>query len=256
MAEQNLNETNQAVPENIVDLIKKCLALSESPNEFEAELAMSKAQELLLKYNLSMSQIKDVPTDDADLAELIDCRLDIESGSWLRILYSRISALNYCKVVGLSSEKKISVLGRHVNVLATIEMAQWLQSQIERLCFEACNTDFRPLNNYGRYESKRSFKKAFCFGIVARVYERLQELQNASIASNNTARGLIIRLDQETKEFVIKVFPNLTSSHYSLSSSSGYEVGKQYADRVSIIRPSQSISSGQLSLSSGGKYNA
>ncbi len=42
----------------IIEKIKRLLALAESDNENEAKLAMEKANELLLKYNLSSSQVE------------------------------------------------------------------------------------------------------------------------------------------------------------------------------------------------------
>ena len=43
--------------ESLLDMIRRLLAFSSSPNEHEARLAMSKAQELLLKHGLSMAEI-------------------------------------------------------------------------------------------------------------------------------------------------------------------------------------------------------
>jgi len=43
---------------DIIEKIQKLLALANSSNENEAKLAAAKAQELLIKYNLSMSQIE------------------------------------------------------------------------------------------------------------------------------------------------------------------------------------------------------
>ena len=79
-------------------------------------------------------RFKDLPDADADLAELIDCYVEkVKTDTWLRLLYSDVAALNFCKVIGHPVDKRISILGRMVNVLATIEMAQWLQSQIVNL---------------------------------------------------------------------------------------------------------------------------
>lgn len=237
------NQSNQTVPDNIVELIHKCLALSESLNEFEAELAMSKVQELLLKYNLSIDTIKDLPPADDDLAQLIDCYVEVNPTSWYRYLYNEVSALNYCKVIGHGNNKNISILGRMVNVQSTIEMTQWLISQIERLSLEASRAEFNP---------SRSFKTSFCFGCAKRVYERLVELQNEIISSNNTARGLIVRLDQETREWVKANYPLLVhGTKYNIGSSDGFQTGQTYGDRVSVIRPSMSIEDGRLKLNSG-----
>lgn len=61
--------------DKISDLIRKCLALADSPNESEAEAAMSKAQELLEKYNLSMEEVK---LRDQDSIEMIEGQLQEE----------------------------------------------------------------------------------------------------------------------------------------------------------------------------------
>ena len=55
--------------EKIQEKIKKLLALSSSPNEAEAALAMEKAHELLKTYNLSLSQISINEEDDAGIIE-------------------------------------------------------------------------------------------------------------------------------------------------------------------------------------------
>lgn len=44
--------------ENIIEKINKLLALSESDNEHESQLAMLKAQELLLKHKLSLREVR------------------------------------------------------------------------------------------------------------------------------------------------------------------------------------------------------
>lgn len=49
-----------SVQEKIIEKIRKLLSLSENnSNSSEAELAMLKAQELLLQYKIEMNEIKD-----------------------------------------------------------------------------------------------------------------------------------------------------------------------------------------------------
>lgn len=62
---------------NIIDLIKKCLALAGSPNENEAARAMEKAQELLAKYNVTMDQVKGTPDAQVMGASIINRDYDI-----------------------------------------------------------------------------------------------------------------------------------------------------------------------------------
>lgn len=261
MVDNGSNGSHHQVPDSVLDLIRKCLALSQSPNEFEAELAMAKAQELLLKHNLSMDQVKDAPKED--LAELIDCYADIGSDTWLRLLYNVIAEQNFCKVVG--HHNNISILGRMVNVQATLEMAQWMQVQVERLCEEACQKDLKRYSSkladgtyhfsvYNR-ESTRSFKQSFYLGIVSRIGERLRALRQESVnqsIDSTRVTALVVRLREEATSFMRKEYPLLvTSARPSITSSNGYQSGRRAGDRVGIIRPSQSLSSGNLRLGSG-----
>ena len=253
------NQSNQQVPDNIVDLIKKCLRLTESPNEFEASAAMAKAQELLLKYNLTMSSVKDIPSEDADFSQMVDCFVpSVKFDSWLRILYGNVAQLNFCKVIGHPDSKNISILGRMVNVEVTHEMTEWLRIQIERLCITACNEEFKAfkIDAYGggvsKVDSMQAFKKSFYIGIVNRVYERLKELQNESLAPSAENRGLVVRLFQETREFVDVTYPKIAAGKkIYIQSNNGYTAGQQAGNKVSVIRPSQSLGSGQKYLGVG-----
>lgn len=55
----------------IVEKIQKLLALSESVNEYEAQLSMLKAQELLAKYKLSLREVKDFKVYNSSIKEKI-----------------------------------------------------------------------------------------------------------------------------------------------------------------------------------------
>lgn len=48
----------------IVEKIQKLLALATSPNEHEAQLAATKANELLIKHNLSVDQVASITNED------------------------------------------------------------------------------------------------------------------------------------------------------------------------------------------------
>lgn len=55
----------------IVERIKKLLALSESSNEHEAQLAMLKAQELLVKHKLTIKEVKEFKVYNSEIKEKI-----------------------------------------------------------------------------------------------------------------------------------------------------------------------------------------
>lgn len=55
--------------EKLVKKIQKLLALSESSNEHEAQSAMLKAQELLIKHKLSLKEVKEFKTYNDSIKE-------------------------------------------------------------------------------------------------------------------------------------------------------------------------------------------
>jgi len=83
--------------EKVVELIQKCLRLSESSNEYEAALALEKTQELLEKYNLTMEEVK---TDEAgnNPPELVNEGIGLYA-NWQGHLVGVIAKHNFCKVI-------------------------------------------------------------------------------------------------------------------------------------------------------------
>ncbi len=71
-----MNTTPQIENEGIIRKIQRLLALGQSPNEAEANLAMAKAQELLAKHNLEAAMVKDafVPGGTVVQEEKLDLR--------------------------------------------------------------------------------------------------------------------------------------------------------------------------------------
>lgn len=81
--------------EKIIQTIKKVLELSKNnPSEEEAKAAALKAQELLAKYHINMSEIEDIDDTDEDIVEI---SVDVPSKKWKYTL-ARIVADNFrCK---------------------------------------------------------------------------------------------------------------------------------------------------------------
>ena len=81
--------------EKIIQTIKKVLELSRNnPSEEEAKAAALKAQELLAKYHIDMSQVEDI---DMNVEDIVEISVDVPSKKWKYVL-SQIVADNFrCK---------------------------------------------------------------------------------------------------------------------------------------------------------------
>ena len=246
---ENGNNGNPT-PEKIVDLIRKCLALAESPNENEAAAAMAKAQELLDKYNLSLA---DVSVEEQKTPDLIEGETEYDE-RWEVTLYGGIARENFCRVIYSHYSHKVSILGRMPNVCATVEMAHWLIPQLERLALSARSSYTEYRLNYGEIQrgaSSRQFRIDFLAGAIRRVIERLRELNVSRRSVIPEMLALTVNLQYEADIFFRNKYPHTSSTRLSVGNSGGYSAGRAAADGVSIVAPSRQVESGGRYLNSG-----
>lgn len=216
--------------QEVLELIKKCFALSKSTNEAEASLALHKAQELLEKFNLS---ILDLKPDKEDLGPNmlnfpIPCREE-----WKKSLVHVIAQNNFCKVVICGENTHI--LGRSVNVLAVLEMSIWILPQLDGLAFFATHV------HAGRGPKLR-FRTAFLMGAVARINERLKEGRDQRLSSTPQTTALVTNLAAELANYLQQQYPNLSKRHTNRSfDSQGYSAGRAAGDQVSLYGSSRQV---------------
>jgi len=102
--------------EKVADKIKKLFALSQSPNEAEAMAAFSKAQELLTRHNLSMSDLADSQPEEVE-EQIID--ESKRPSSWKGALLGAVAKANYCMFFSRHGGRegvKQMMIGRPVNI--------------------------------------------------------------------------------------------------------------------------------------------
>ena len=233
-------EASSDEQQKVIELIKKCLALADSPYEHEATVAMAKAQELLQKYNLSM---KEVSIKDVSSREMFEGKIGYNA-DWKQRLYVHLARENFCSVLVDINKKHVIVLGRVPNILATYEMGQWLAQQIERIVREEM-IDYNqyPIIN-GRViqlDSPGVYKKNFALGMVIRIIARLQELNRDRRETIPNMSALTLDLRKEADDFKKKVYPYTSLTTMAKSSGPGYTNGLKAGDSISVVVPSKHI---------------
>lgn len=216
---------NEEAPnEKILDKIRKLLALSTSSNEYEAALAASKAQELLLKYNLEMSQLKQ---DVGDEIERWNFRTPFRD-SWLSYLMGAVASANLCRVVQGGGWKtgrrewengpftagervrEFYLFGKKPNLEVTEFMYEYLAAEIDRLT---------PRKG-AKYVS------SFRIGAVTTIDKRLKE-ELKTFQSTEETRALIVVSDAALAVKVKEAFPKLTKGKgASITDYAGYLDGQ------------------------------
>ena len=173
--------------------VEKIMRLAaKNPNEHEAAAAMAKAMELLAAYNLDMSDIEELGEDSGGVRK--QEMLDGGQHDWEQALWRAVAELNFCMywhqsrfvttplgrfqewrngryVKGLYRHQH-NIVGKKVNIAATIAMASYLQGAVERLTKERCVP--AKIGLHTRWAM--SFREGLTFGIVGRLHDRRADL--------------------------------------------------------------------------------
>jgi hypothetical protein len=218
--------------------------------EEEANSRIEKAHELLEKYNLDMSRVK---IGDQREPELIDVKAEWkQSDQWLRSLYTVIGASNYCYTLGHSYEQTVSVIGRYVNVIATLEMVEWVKQQINNLT-NLESTKYRAYLQEPYFhknpESKSQYLDGFRTGLVESIRSHLKTTADQRPSDS---KALVITLAKESFNFAHTLYTGITTGiGKQVRSSDGYNSGLNSGGKISLVRPSNHVGSGQLRLNRG-----
>lgn len=225
------------VKESVISLIKKLFALSTSPNEHEAALAMSKAQDLLTQYNLDIASINsDNGKGEDDESNLINELVDFDNGKasvWQRSLLHILAINNFCRTINLGNGK-VNVLGRKANVRAIVSMYNWLEPQIIRLA------------NQSGY--KRSDKSSYVLGIVNALNKRLRDNAEDYKRNNPMSTALVVNVQGEVDRYFKSEYPHTTKSRVSSVNGNAYSHGQGDAGKVSIYGSNRQVNHGTLQL--------
>lgn len=269
--------------DKVIDLIRKLLALSTSSNEHEAAAAAAKAQELLAKHELDMSQIQDrAAQEDAYVHFRRDTGGKQNQKTWRISLLGAVAKTSFCRVVfhtdGKVAHDQYTIVGKAHNIEVVEYLFTYLAGEITRLAtaaWKAADPDSKTRSRWrrgvykrdeygdykaipGHYErvgvSAETWKRAFAMGAVATIAERLRAQRQEFTTSADNARALIVRTDRELDVAVRAQFPRLGNVRRSGTSANGAFIQGLSAGHSIGINPGvrgAASPGGYLSLGSG-----
>jgi hypothetical protein len=218
--------------EKVADKIKKLFALSQSPNEAEAMAAFTKAQELLTRHNLSMSDLADSAPEQLE-EQIVD--ESQRPSSWKGTLLGAVSKANYCMSFTRHNSQGIKqmMLGRPVNIQSARMQFEYLVEAVERLAkLEVGDRTF-----------KNSFRLGAAHRLYARIVEGIEKQKREGMAANGNSapvtaivmRSLYEKLESELKAYAKdKLNLKIRTQRPANNSREGYEAGQSAGDRVSL----------------------
>lgn len=234
--------------EKIIEKIRKLLALATSSNEHEAALAAAKAQDLLFRHNLEMSQIERAGMTRPDPYTTI-YEQNITRAEWKIDLANSVARANLCKII--LSRGTIVWMGKESN----LEVAQFVNAtlvqDLERIANEKWalmlgirnliekNPELINSPQFAEYMTPqqirelqdihgKAWKNSFYMGAVIAIRERLLANLETIKASASNMNALIVVNGNELANYVHQQFPRL-GTHYGGSSTihgGAYSMGK------------------------------
>lgn len=182
--------------DQIIKRIKKLLSLSQSHNENEAQLALVKAQELMIKHHIEENQISfDEPPKIIHLTT--DYYFTNYKNFYLCDGINELSDLYLCKVVFVrnkhSSKQYIRIIGNENDCRILQKVIGFIKSNVDgwtrQLKKDYLLDDNQMINN-----CKNDYGLGFCRGLKS-----LLEMQRDRIQQEE---GLVISTPKEAQEYV------------------------------------------------------
>lgn len=182
--------------DQIIKRIKKLLSLSQSHNENEAQLALVKAQELMIKHHIEENQISfDEPPKIIHLTT--EYYFTNYKNFYLGDGINELSDLYLCKVVFVrskhSSKQYIKIIGNENDCRILQKVIGFIKSNVDgwtrQLKKDYLLDDNQMINN-----CKNDYGLGFCRGLKS-----LLEMQRDRIQQEE---GLVISTPKEAQEYV------------------------------------------------------
>lgn len=228
------------IPDHILKRLQKLLKLAKGAKEVgslaEAENAATRANEILLEYNLS--------TDDVDLEDKPKVgqskvndwenkeqeRINFmpkNEGKWLIELYFCICKHNLCR--GLSNGRyNFTILGEPQN----IEMVKYIAEQLKHKLRHLARDGWKKYQEQGGWDKKNAYIRGFLLGAVEGIDSKLYDQRWEMEQKNNKITDLIHIKGNAVKEYEEANFKNIGSFKSGKSrawdgQADGYEAGQK-----------------------------
>jgi hypothetical protein len=195
------------VPVSVLDKIQKLLALTQSPNENEAAVAASKAQELLTLHKLSMVDIENHSGEKSKSDEVVANKIKMDVSKWQPwkwqvILSGGVARACYCETV-FHGRFSITFIGAEEDTLVAKELFVWLKDQIYRLGIEESR-------KYASLVHPLRFRPNFWLGCAERVASLLFWKRDDMERENAKVTALVRTTDLANREYMERAFSDIT----------------------------------------------
>ena len=257
----------------LIRKIKKLLALSTSPNEYEAAAATAKAQEILFKYNLELGDVELLSKEGENIASPVRehpfSEIEGHATHWQTRLATAVAKTSLC--VPLSQRRRrlgddgqmhdyerLVFVGRPMDIELAKLTLDFLTEKVLKLAkaylAESVGEGDHPgsKNTYRNYSSMR---EAYLDGLTAAIALRLNALFLARRNAGENSKSLVVRREAEIEDYLTEkhggALPKTRSLHREMNAAleamtseaaaEAYEAGLWDGETVPITPPLKEI---------------
>lgn len=226
--------------ENIIEKIKKLLALSHSSNEHEAASAMAQAIKMARKHNIDIEQVKGTEFDDK--IDEQDAIYKAQLSQWEKCLFDGIAREFGCRILlGYKVNDETYKIKRRIIMVGKEqdrEMAIYLSTYLHRTVKKLYKAKKEELNH--KYEnaftSQHRIREDYCYGAVYSILKTAKEMFRKTAENTEAGNALIIRKGYAVDRYIAEKWIKDAKSRNVKNCASMYEGARDGAD-VSIHRP-------------------
>lgn len=244
-------ETELRVDPKIMEKIQKLMLLANdsSASQGEIENATKKAQEILLRYNLSMTQVDaHIPEKDR-LSQVGESVVDFSAewkkseGKWLKSLYSTIARFNMCKVIGMrtdfnntqgfhsSAVTGVYLIGKPQNVQIVHYLCVQLIPQIRALY----KRSWVEYQDFGGLEKQGTFRRGFFMGCVTGIHNQLYAQELALREQEIKIDAMVVFNGEALTKWSEENHPDQKSSRMSFTRGlQGHMMGQEAGENMKL----------------------
>jgi len=232
--------------ESVISLLRKLMAQADGEkavgNLAAAEAFAAKAQELLLKHKLEMSDVEIAAEEMNEPVlgevvcadEMMDAKYNYnrqKSDIWVSTLLNACAKANFCKVLKHRGGKNMmTIVGRASDRAAASALFVYLS----KACIEMAP---READMNGAYEKieRRTWISSFKLGYAGAIYHRLDSKRDLALQSNSTALMRIDQMEKVVEEKFKELFPKtVNTGGRRASNRDGFYAGKEYGSKIGI----------------------
>lgn len=205
-----MNKIDPRTLEKIQKKLTKLLALSASPNEAEAALAMQKCQELMDKYNISSIDV------DQERNTVTTSSVWVQSNSnrkrmpkWVGYLSTNVAHLFSCIVVSRHTQQGWSGF-TIVGGTSDLTIVQGLLSRLRHIIAGMGRVYVKERQEMGIPLHSKS-RETYCLGVAMTVVERLNSLHSSA------GKELVVMKQEFVQRHCDSLFPNKKTGKYNFN---------------------------------------